>query len=50
VGDFGSHRLVADARAVLAYLLTPVVRWVAVLAMFPAFVGGLAVTSGCPAP
>jgi hypothetical protein len=30
VGDLGSSRLVAGATAVLAYLLTPMVRWVAI--------------------
>jgi hypothetical protein len=30
VGDLGSYRLVAGAAAVLAYPLTPMVRWVAI--------------------
>jgi UDP-GlcNAc:undecaprenyl-phosphate GlcNAc-1-phosphate transferase len=71
VGDLRSYLLVCGATAVLTYLLTPVVRWVALrygavalpndrtvhqqamptlggLAMFLAFIGGLAVASAIP--
>jgi len=71
VGDLGSYLLVCGATAVLAYLLTPAVRWVAIrfgavahpndrtvhaeamptlggLAMFLAFMGGLALASVLP--